>query len=304
MSQRANLVIAGVNKAGTTSLFTSLAASPQVLPASVKETCHFLGLRYGEPLPPIEAYERYFRRWAGEPVVMEATPGYFYGADALAAALDRALPGVRVLLVLREPVDRLVSFFAYQQSRLALPRNLALAEYVARCRVLSAADLAQRGNNPWFGVEGGRYGLYLGPWLRRFGDRCRVLFFDDLQAAPEELLADLASWLSIDAAPFRSATLTIENQTFLYRSGMAQRLALAVNDRMEPLLRRHPALKRRLRGAYHRLNAPNGCRVALDPELTAELRGLYAASNRQVAELLSAAGHTSLPEWLSRLPSG
>lgn len=299
MKPRANLVIAGVNKAGTTSLFTYLAVSPQVLPSSVKETCHFLGLRYGEPVPPIETYERYFRRWAGEPVVMEATPGYFYGGDLLAAALDRALPEVRILLVLREPVDRLMSFFDFQHSRLALPKDLTLSEYVGACRAFSPTELGDRANNPWFGVEGGRYGSYLCPWLQRFGGRCRVLFFDDLKATPKRLLTEVASWLSIDAEPFGLPTLGIENQALRHRSGTLQRMALAVNDHTEPLLRRHPALKRRLRRTYRRLNSSDRSRVNLDPGLAAELSTLYAASDRQVAELLSAAGYASLPEWLA-----
>ena len=49
---RTDAIIAGVNKAGTTSLFVSLSTHPDVAPSSIKETRYFLPPRYGEPLPP------------------------------------------------------------------------------------------------------------------------------------------------------------------------------------------------------------------------------------------------------------
>jgi hypothetical protein len=39
--QRADAVIAGVNKAGTTSLFVSLSTHPDVAPSAIKETRYF-----------------------------------------------------------------------------------------------------------------------------------------------------------------------------------------------------------------------------------------------------------------------
>ena len=40
---------------------------------------------------------------------MEATPGYFYGGETLARAIDASVPGVRIAIVFRDPVSRLVS---------------------------------------------------------------------------------------------------------------------------------------------------------------------------------------------------
>src|SRR5690348_13644789 len=104
-----NAVIAGVNKAGTTSLFHALAAHPDVTASKVKETHFFDPLKYGEPTPPLQEYARFFPREATTPVVLEATPGYFYGGDPLATALREALPDARVVVVLREPGERAFS---------------------------------------------------------------------------------------------------------------------------------------------------------------------------------------------------
>ena len=92
--ERTDAVIAGVNKAGTTSLFVSLSEHPDVAPSAVKETRYFLPARYGRPLEPVERWEEYFsgRR---EPVRLEATPSYFYGGAAVARAMQEVLVRTR-----------------------------------------------------------------------------------------------------------------------------------------------------------------------------------------------------------------
>ena len=86
-------VIAGVNKAGTTSLFASLSTHPAVAPASIKETRYFLPARYGEPLEPLSVYDEYFAGAAPGAVRLEATPSYLYGGAAVRARHRRPAPG-------------------------------------------------------------------------------------------------------------------------------------------------------------------------------------------------------------------
>jgi len=49
-----NLVIAGVAKCGTTSLFSMLGQHPQILASDLKELNYFSPLADGKPLPPLE----------------------------------------------------------------------------------------------------------------------------------------------------------------------------------------------------------------------------------------------------------
>ena len=74
---RTDAIIAGVNKAGTTSLFVSLSTHPDVAPSSIKETRYFLPARYGAPLPPAAEWHAYFADAGDRPVHLEATPSYF-----------------------------------------------------------------------------------------------------------------------------------------------------------------------------------------------------------------------------------
>ena len=78
----ADLVIAGVPKAATGSLFAYLAQHHDVCASDLKETGyfnHYNPQRHSGPVPPIEEYARHFAHSAGERYALEATPTYSYG---------------------------------------------------------------------------------------------------------------------------------------------------------------------------------------------------------------------------------
>jgi hypothetical protein len=295
----ANALIAGVNKAGTTSLFTTLAEHPDVAPAAVKESRYFLPVRWGRPLDPPEVYGRYWAGAGDAPVRLEATPSYFSGGPALVAAVREVCgDDARILVVLREPVSRLVSYFTFQQARLRIPPAMTLDDYLARADALSDDDFRDPANEVFFGARGGMYADYLPDWTEVFGDRVGVLFFDDLVARPEATLARAAAFLGLDPAPLAGRGLHSENRTTGYRNTGLQRLALDLNDRFEPFLRRHHGLKRRLRAAYLRVNG-RPLPVVVGEEERARLAVRFAGANARLAAQLCALGVEDLPGWLS-----
>ncbi len=299
-SRRANTVIVGVNKAGTTSLFVSLSGHPAVAASSVKETRYFLPARWGRPLEPVQVYEDYFRDVGDRPVRLEATPSYFYGGEPLVQAMHELLGRPKVVVVLREPVSRLVSFFTFQKARLRLPADMTLGEYVAAGDRFGAADFRDPDKEPWFGFLGGCYADYLPAWLDARAVDLRVVFFDDLIGRPTEVLRDLAGWLGIDPEAFPKSELSSENRTTGFRNRGFQRAALAFNDRFERFLRRHHGLKERLRAAYYRVNG-RSARERVPDDLRAELTERYREPNaRLAAQLRDSPVVTlgSLPSWL------
>ena len=303
--QLANTVIAGVNKAGTTSLFVSLAAHPDVAAASVKETRYFLPARYGRPLDPVSVYESYFRDAGERAVRLEATPAYFYGDAPLVDAMCGTLGPARVIVVLRDPVSRLVSFFTSQKARLRIASDTTLAAYLAAADRLDDDDFRDPDNEVYFGFRGGLYADHLPYWVDAYGPRLRVVFFDDLVGRPADVLRDVASWLDIDPSAYPATELSSENRTTGYRNRRAQEFALAFNDRFERFLRRHHGLKDRLRGAYYRLNG-RSARESVPEELRVELRERYRDANARLADQLRAAGVEAvgggLPSWLEARP--
>jgi hypothetical protein len=295
----ANALIAGVNKAGTTSLFVTLAEHPAIAPAAVKETRYFLPARWGRDLDPRAVYESYWTDSGAAPVRLEATPAYFAGGPSLVAKVREICGPAKIVVILREPVSRLLSYYAYQKARLRIPETMTLDEYLARADALSDDDFRDPQNEVFFGVRGGAYANYLSDWTAEFGPDVQVLFFDDLIQAPSATVARTARFLGVDPDDLPVGGLHSENRTSGYRSGRLQRAALDFNDRFEPFLRRHHTLKRRMRAAYFKLNGRALPLYVTEAE-RASLAARFADSNTRLVEQLTARGVTELPPWLSR----
>ena len=65
---------------------------------------------------------------------------------------------------------------------------------------------------------------------------------------------EIAAWLGLDPAAFPAVDTASENRTTGYKSAGLQKVALAGNDRLERIFRRHPGVKRTLRSLYYRVN--------------------------------------------------
>jgi hypothetical protein len=296
---RIDAVIAGVNKAGTTSLFVSLSAHPLVAPSSIKETRYFLPARYGHSLDPPAVWERYFAGADDRPVRLEATPSYFYGGARVAASMRERLVNPHILLLFREPVERAISFFTYQKVRLRFPADLSIRDYLAAADRLGADEFLLPENERYMAFRGGCYADFLPEWLDTFGlERMRILDFDDLVADQTRVLHCVAAWLGLDPARFPARALSSENRTTGYKNKGIHRLALMGNDRLERMLRRHPGAKRRLRALYYLLNGRQAFED-VPAAIRAELAARYEEPNARLAHQLEDAG-IALPSWLAR----
>jgi hypothetical protein len=296
--RRTDAIIAGVNKAGTTSLFVSLSTHPDVAPSSVKETRFFLPARYGETLPPASEWDAYFADAGDRPVHLEATPSYFYGGAAIAEAMRTRLVDPHALVVLREPVSRAISFFTYQKIRLRFPADYPITDYLAAADRLMPSDFDDPENEKFMAVRGGCYADFLPGWFDVLGtDRVRIIDFGRLVGDPVASLHETATWFDLDPARVPADALSSENRTTGFKNEGFQRVALAGNDKLERVLRRHPELKRKLRAFYYRLNGrPTEERIP--DAVRAELAARYEEPNARLAQQLEAAG-IPLPTWLS-----
>lgn len=293
-----NLIIAGVVKAGTTSVFTYLSQHPDVCASSVKEAQYFSTYRYGEPPVPLEDYRKLFARCRAGKYVMEATPGYFEGGITVAAKIREVIGAhVRILVILRDPVDRLLSFFRYKKSILQLEQHVTLDEYVRRCRLLSATEVAQRSNDVHRGIEGGLYARHLPGWFEVFGDSMRVMFFDRLNRDRRGFMRELCHWLDIDAAIYGTLDMDVENRSHNYRNKALQGVALRLNERLEAVFRRWPGVKRPLRELYYRVNSRR-FQDDVPEDTLAEVRRFYRPHNRELRGILTGMGYADLPDWV------
>lgn len=297
--EQINAVIAGVNKGGTTSLFVSLAEHPDVVASAIKETRYFLPARYGDPLEPTAVWEQYFAAAPDRAVRLEATPSYFYGGAAVANAIRSALANPRIVLVLREPVGRAISFFEYQKVRLRFPQDLTIEQYLLAVDALTAADFDDPDNERYMAVRGGLYADWLPAWWDCFGrDAVKIVYFEDLVEDGRAVLRDVAAWLGLDPAQLSDDGLRSENRTTAFQNARLQSLALWFNDGAERFLRRAPGFKRGLRAAYFRLNGRGHAGPGVSESVRAELASRFTEPNRRLGGLLDSAG-LSRPPWLA-----
>lgn len=294
-----NLVIVGVAKAATTSLFRYLAQHPDIYPADLKELRYFTPLRYGEPLPPIETYAAHFRGRTTQRYAVEATPGYFPGGRAVAEGIERTLNGARTILSLRDPSDRCWSYFRFVKSRVRIPQHMDFDTYLDRCEELHRLGIdGDREHQPFWGLGAGCYSMWFPSWVEVFGERLRVVFFDDVMQEPQSAVTEICGWLGLDTAPVAGFDYATDNKSEQYRHRRLQQTALALNRGAERFFTRHRRLKRSLTRVYHATNSqPVGAKPSA--ETWARLAEFYRPHTLVMSRQLSAAGVHEQPSWLS-----
>ena len=103
--------------------------------------------------------------------------------------------------------------------------------------------------------------------------------------------------LGLDPTRFPPGALSSENRTTGFKSKRFQRVALAGNDRLERVLRRHPDTKHKLRAFYYRLNG-RAIDEQIPDRVITELAARYEEPNARLARQLDDAG-IRRPAWLS-----
>jgi hypothetical protein len=135
-------IIIGVSKAGTTALYHQLKQHPSIYMSPVKETRYFAHVHPPEPgVSPAnhvartpEEYQALFADVKDETAIGEASPIYF-DDPAVAARIHDYNPAMKIIVILRHPVDRAESHYMMMLGRGVLPfRDFAT---VVRERILN-----------------------------------------------------------------------------------------------------------------------------------------------------------------------
>lgn len=112
----------GAQRCGTTSLFRALMAHPQVLRPSVHKGVNYFDINYhrGEDWYrghfPVREMAEWRTRRHGPPSVFDAS-GYYMFHPLAPARIARDLPDIRLIALLRNPVERAYSAFKHESAR-------------------------------------------------------------------------------------------------------------------------------------------------------------------------------------------
>lgn len=292
-----NLVIAGVPKAGTTSLFAWLADHPQALGSHEKETYFFAdpGSHTFRPdfnaAAGLDAYANAFpARGTETRLLFEASPGYLYSRTALAQIPD--LPGApKVLFVLREPASQIRSVYRYYRDNWDyIPPEMgfdAFLEAVAGgTHAFAGNELAARA------LEFADYKPWLDEWRERLGpERMKVCTFDDLQGDPTGFMTGIAAWCGIDPGFYEGYAFPRENPTYVPKNRALQRLNIALRNHL-PKGRLYAAARRAYRGLNTRAPESNAAEAAAMDRLRRD----FAETNQALARAYDLDLSAWLPE--------
>ena len=140
-------------------------------------------------------YRRLFAKASGARAIGESSVVYLY-CPVVAARIREAVPDARVMVILRQPVDRAYSKFTQMRKDGCEP----LADFVEALR--AEPDRIRRGWSPaWHYLARGRYHAQLLPWFEQFSrDRLHVMLYDDLEADPIAVLRSAYRFLGVDEA--------------------------------------------------------------------------------------------------------
>lgn len=196
-----NVIVIGAQKCGTSALHYYLGLHPEVQMSSPKELRYFISDQDFEPEPFVDGpaelelvrtshnwsrgadwYQGHFRSEA--PVRGEATPGYaspwFPGVAERMAAM---VPDAKLIFLVRDPVERIVSHYVQLREMGREPRTLAQA--LARPR------------NPYVGRSS--YATLLRPFQERYPrERILLLRQEDLLLRRRETVQKVFGFLGVD----------------------------------------------------------------------------------------------------------
>ncbi|MFN3523814.1 MAG: sulfotransferase domain-containing protein [Phenylobacterium sp.] len=193
---RVEFIIIGVQKGGTTALFDYLSDEPGVALSRTKEV-HFFddeSVDWAEP-----DYARYHARFDPEASGLrgEATPIYVYWPNSL-ERIAAYNPKARLILMLRDPVERAWSHWRMEFARGAETKPFSWCIRQGRARLLEAEPWGHHREFSY--VERGFYGEQVERLFRLFPpEQVLILKSDDLRADPAVALGRVNRFLDLPA---------------------------------------------------------------------------------------------------------
>jgi hypothetical protein len=116
-------LIVGAQRCGTTSMYRTLSQHPAILKAVLHKGIHYFDTGYDHGMGwyqghfPLRARAALIRRASGDvPLTFESSPYYMFHPLA-AERISRDLPEVKLLVLVRDPVERAYSAYAHELAR-------------------------------------------------------------------------------------------------------------------------------------------------------------------------------------------
>jgi hypothetical protein len=239
-----NVLIAGGQRCGTTSMYRALAQHPAAFKPNLHKGVHYFDMHYdrGGPwyrshFPLTATVARARGAQHAEPVVFESSP--YYGFHPLCAQrYGRDLPGVRLIILIRDPVERAYSAHAHELARgyETEPFERALELEESRLagqeeRLIADPTYTSHAHQHQAYVRRGQYVEALRRLETELGrDRLHIVDSHRFFAEPETTFADVLGFLGLPAA----GGIEFERHNARPRSPMSDELRARLDAHFAP----------------------------------------------------------------------
>ena len=202
MEHLPDFLVIGVGKAGTHSIYEYLRQHPSISLTRRKETHFFVCDQASEAVPvgfekqdftdSIDDLTDYLHEFDAKPtatVYGEVCPSYYYYPNA-ARNIRKYVPDVKLVCILRNPVDRLFSNFTYGSE------NNSASQFSEKVtRYFENPD-----EDPKFArwVDNGNYSRSLEVYFDLFpGENIKIFLYEELSTYPRKLMRELLEFIGL-----------------------------------------------------------------------------------------------------------
>lgn len=299
-----NFLVIGAAKSGTSALHQYLLQHPAIFLHPTWKEARFFAYDGHPPtyrgpgdlksnrraLSSLDAYAAYFRDVKNETAVGEVSPVYLFHERA-PACIQRYVPDVKLIAVLRHPVDRGYSHFLH----LVRDHREPLRDFA---QALAEEDARVEANWEWswFYRRVGRYADQLERYFARFDRRqIQIHLYDDFEADPVRVCQSIFRFLGVDDGFVPDSSKRYNESTFSTNPARTRRL-LAFAHAVVPVKRVLPTQWWR-RGSmiWRRAYASDHFKPTLDPDLRRQL----TASCQDEIHRLETLIERDLSHWLA-----
>jgi hypothetical protein len=249
-------IIGGTEKAGTTSLYEYFTNHPQINTSINKETDFFR-----EDSCDLNNYLKCFNKPLNDQqTFMEGSPGYLGLSDSVAPNIKSIAPQAKLVFMVRDPINRLRSSYLFHRSKLYIPENIDINEYVKYCIDYELGHITLEETpftNPWFlnVLQAGAYQRHLETYLKLFEKNVKIINFDFFCKNTKEVMIDVCDFLAVDSNYFTNYEYFTANKTFQSNNHFIHKISMFANNKLEPILRKRPNLKRNIVKLYQKFNS-------------------------------------------------
>src|SRR5213076_2800605 len=197
--ERLDFVLAGAQKSGTTALHYFLSRHPDINMGDQQEIHFFDNDALFASEPDYEQLHKHYRPLGPSTIAGDCTPSYIYHEPA-AERIWKYNPKIKLLILLRNPVDRAFAHWNMQRFRGREPLDFFDAVREEKNRIAGAPSSEAR---RFAYVDRGFYGQQLARLFRFFArDQVKAVKFEEFSGEQRETLTSIFSFLGLE--PLRS----------------------------------------------------------------------------------------------------